>query len=207
MHPLGRNKIFVRIENLADRFDVSREGETPIKYVNLMKFAKNFWQQANAGVKQNMTITFEERAITDFGAQADLQKEVGQREKWIGIGDELINATTLLQQPQDISNTALAFEPQRIRSFIISYKKTMTPQDVKESEAATAKAKEDASKVVNLGKNGQTNIDRITTKIDKQKIKLDQTVEGHSFVQSQLDQLDQFQQMPSQEFELVRITN
>ena len=60
---------------------------------------------------------------------------------------------------------------------------------------------------MNLGKNGQTNIDRITTKIDKQKIKLDQTVEGHSFVQSQLDLLDQFQQMPSQEFELVRITN
>lgn len=43
MHPVERNKIFVRIENLADRFDVSAENGAQVKYVNLMKFAKDFW--------------------------------------------------------------------------------------------------------------------------------------------------------------------
>ena len=70
-----------------------------------------------------MSITFEERAITDFSSQADLEKEIGKREQWIGIGDELINRTQLIQQPEDISNTALAFEPQRVRSFVITFEK------------------------------------------------------------------------------------
>ena len=47
MHPIDKNKILVRLENLADRFDVSNQDQ--VKYVNLMKFAKNFWQESNPG--------------------------------------------------------------------------------------------------------------------------------------------------------------
>jgi hypothetical protein len=31
-----------------------------------MKFAKSFWQEANVGTQQNLTITIQEQAITDF---------------------------------------------------------------------------------------------------------------------------------------------
>jgi len=48
-----------------------------------------------------------------------------------------------MQQPQDISKTALAFEPQRIRSFVITYKKAVTPEELKANEVASSKEKED----------------------------------------------------------------
>lgn len=202
VHPVERNKIFVRVENLADRFDSSKENGEPVKYVNLIKFAQEFWQQANPGVKQNITVDIEERAITDFASQTDLQKDLDHRDKWIGIGDDLINKTTLIQQPKDISNTALAFEPQRIRSFVISYKKAVTPEEIKTNES---KVKEDENKVVNLGKNGRTNIDRINKKISNEKVKkLDQTPQSSSFLSTQHDE-QQFQSLPSSEFELLRI--
>lgn len=51
VHPIEKNKIFVRIENLADRFDSNENYESTVKYVNMMKFAKQFWQQANPGIK------------------------------------------------------------------------------------------------------------------------------------------------------------
>lgn len=44
VHPIERNKILVRIENLADRFDAnSANNGSQVKFVNIMKFAKNFW--------------------------------------------------------------------------------------------------------------------------------------------------------------------
>lgn len=92
--------------------------------------------------------------------------------KWIGIGDDLINQTTLLQQPADISNTALAFEPQRIRSFIITYKKALTTEDLQSKDAMNKKEKEDEVKVVNMGRSDKTNLDRINHKISSEKIKL-----------------------------------
>lgn len=108
----------------------------------------------------------------------------------------------MIQQPQDISNTALAFEPQRIRSFVITYKKAVTPEELKANEAANSKEKEDENKIVNLGKNGRTNIDRINKKISNEKVKLEQSPQSQSFISTKLDQ---FQSMPSSEFELVRI--
>merc|ERR1712086_1107792 len=150
----------------------------------------------------NITISFEERAITNFASQADIQNDIDHRGKWIGIGDDLINQTTLMQQPQDISKTALAFEPQRIRSFVITYKKAVTPEELKANEVANAKEKEDENKIVNLGKNEHTNLDRINRKISNEKVKPEQSPESQSFISTKLDQ---FQSMPSSEFELVRI--
>lgn len=80
------------------------------------------------------------------------------------MGDELVNKSSLLQQPKDISNTALAFEPQRIRQFIITFNKTVAA----ESAPPPPKEKEEP-KSENLGKNDHTNIDRIQEKIDNNK--------------------------------------
>ena len=45
--PLAKNKILVRFENLADRFDV--ETSLAIKYVDVRRFARQFYQQSNNG--------------------------------------------------------------------------------------------------------------------------------------------------------------
>ena len=76
VHPLDKNKILVRIENLADRFDANIDNSTQVKYVDLMKFAKNFWQEANPGNTQNMTIKVVEQALTNFETQAELNEEL-----------------------------------------------------------------------------------------------------------------------------------
>jgi hypothetical protein len=81
------------------------------------------------------------------------------------MGDELVNKSSLLQRPKDISNTALAFEPQRIRQFLVTFSKPVPPQ-AKPAEVAP-KEEIEAAKPENLGKNDHTNVDRITEKMDK----------------------------------------
>lgn len=52
IHPLEKNKILLRVVNLADRFDIYHEDQQHAeKFVNVMKFAKNFWQEANPGIQ------------------------------------------------------------------------------------------------------------------------------------------------------------
>lgn len=43
LFPLGKNKILVRLENSADKFDIY----TPTIEVNMEKFADIFWMEAN----------------------------------------------------------------------------------------------------------------------------------------------------------------
>ena len=85
------------------------------------------------------------------------------------MGDELVNQSSLLQQPKDISNTAMAFEPQRIRQFLITFSKPVPPQ-AKPAEVAP-KEETEVAKPENLGKNDHTNVDRIAGKMDKPETK------------------------------------
>ena len=50
--PLARNKILVRFENIADRFDGKMAAET--RYIDMQSFATQFLQDANKGVKTNI---------------------------------------------------------------------------------------------------------------------------------------------------------
>lgn len=104
-------------------------------------------------------------SITGFATEADLQKDLEQRGRWIGMGDERVNKSNLLQMPKDISNTALAFEPQRIRQFIVTFEKTL-PQPDKTAAPAAKQEVKPKSNEENLGKNDHTNKDRITDKLD-----------------------------------------
>jgi hypothetical protein len=47
-YPLGKKRILVRFENILDRFDVSN---SDTKYVDLIKFAQDFWKDAQSQSK------------------------------------------------------------------------------------------------------------------------------------------------------------
>lgn len=64
----------------------------------------------------------------------------------------------------------------------------MSPEEIKANEAAITKEKEDENKIVNLGKNGRTNIDRIKKKLSNEKVKLEQSPQSQSFLVTKLDQ-------------------
>lgn len=183
----------------------------------MISFAKNFWQEANPGVKKNMTVKVQELSITDFGTQAELEKDVEQRGKWIGMGDELVNKSSLIQRPKDISNTALAFEPQRIRQFLVQFEMPALPQAKPASTAPKEDAEAKKSSTANLGKNDHTNKDRITDKMETKEPKESReakketkeikpsVIDGKQEKLLEIKNQDTFQQMPSQEFELLRI--
>jgi hypothetical protein len=64
----------------------------------------------------------------------------------------------------------------------------VSPEEIKANEAAITKEKEDENKIVNLGKNGRTNIDRINKKLSNEKVKLEQSPQSQSFLVTKLDQ-------------------
>lgn len=47
MYPLGKNKILVRFENLADRFDTNVTSEDSTTYIDLERFAHQLYTEAN----------------------------------------------------------------------------------------------------------------------------------------------------------------
>lgn len=55
VYPLAKGKIRVRIENMADRFDVindfEKNGPSTIHYVNMDSFAKDWYLEANPSGK------------------------------------------------------------------------------------------------------------------------------------------------------------
>lgn len=61
--PLGKHKILARFENLGDRLDLGSSQET--KYINVYQFAEKFWEQANPGISENMTVTINETSLTN----------------------------------------------------------------------------------------------------------------------------------------------
>lgn len=60
MFPLSRNKIMVRLENSADKFDMY----TADLKVNMEKFAYLFWESANPGSKTEMKFKIMEMALS-----------------------------------------------------------------------------------------------------------------------------------------------
>ena len=91
-----------------------------VTYVDVNEVARQFWQEANIGNDLlDVKVDVEERTVTNSESQSDLNNK--KTFQWIGKGDELINKSKLIQQPQDANLTQLAFEPQRIRSFMVTY--------------------------------------------------------------------------------------
>ena len=125
--PWGRNKIMVRLENIADMFDMWTAAEYS---VDMQKFAEGFWNMANPSAtwdSSKQSVVIEEMDLT----LNMLQKEViSKKRKWKGQDDDLIEERikaspelkAIYERNQlDDPITAITMKPQDIRTFLITY--------------------------------------------------------------------------------------
>jgi len=60
--PLAKNKILLRIENIADKFDYNI---SKVNVVDIKSFAQQFYKEANPSSNNKPKITIKEVSITD----------------------------------------------------------------------------------------------------------------------------------------------
>jgi len=123
--PLGKNKILVRLENSADKFDMY----TPTIELNMEKFAYYMWMDANPESKTKVYPKIFEMDLTAnmFEKEAQWRRKKAQ---WKGKDDAEIEEM-LLKDPElkavyerdhlKDPITAITLVPQEIRTFVIYY--------------------------------------------------------------------------------------
>ena len=117
--PLAKNKILVRVTNLADKFDTS-EG-MKIQYLNMNQFATQFYKEANKKENQHPTnYELQEVSLSTNQGIEEYRKNKAGRMSFKGIDDETKPRMAQSSPPKDKDNE-LAFEAQRIRTFIVTY--------------------------------------------------------------------------------------
>lgn len=89
--PMAKNKILVRIENLADKFD---HNISMVNLVDIKSFAQSFYKEANPYSTNKPKITVKEVSITDNQLQSDLDKKRADF-SWIGDDDHKKHGTGL----------------------------------------------------------------------------------------------------------------
>lgn len=131
-YPLGKHKIQLRIENLYDLYDTDGNFNSPaVKasskpfYVDLYKFCRALWQEANPKSHKNMQITIRELSLSGNQLESDNQKWIDSHSrKWVGRDDA---TRPKFQGPADVSGFhGVALEPQRIRTFEVYFKLDQT---------------------------------------------------------------------------------
>lgn len=116
--PLAKNKILARFENVGDKFDDEEGifGDGSLK-VDINKFAKEFYSDANGESAQKVTIV--EVDLTNNQAWTEMEAKKSDW-TWKGEDDDHRPEPIKLDpvyQGQDI----VTLEAQRIRSFVIEY--------------------------------------------------------------------------------------
>jgi hypothetical protein len=110
--PFAKDQIMVRFENLADRFDAQ---SNVTSYLNLNKFAESLYSDVNDCTPQSVLI--EEITLSGNQLLSDLNKSYP---KWEATEDG--STLPFSKAPTDKNGfEGIALEPQRLRSFIISY--------------------------------------------------------------------------------------
>lgn len=122
-----------RFENAADRFDALAAKDIQ---VDLVKFAFAYYYEANGKTGEEILPEISEVDLSNNQLEAEV---VEKRNKihWRGEDDEMI-AKKLQEDPElkaiyernhlDDAMSGISLEPQRIRSFVISYK-TLKSED------------------------------------------------------------------------------
>lgn len=95
-YPLGKHKIQLRLENLYDLFDTDGNFNSPaVKaaskpfYVDLYKFSRALWQEANPKSHKNVQITIKELSLSANQLESDNQKWIEAHTlKWVAKDDE-----------------------------------------------------------------------------------------------------------------------
>lgn len=103
--PVKRNMLFVRFENMGDKFDAKNGGtdtSNSTYYVKVQDFAKNLYTYVNgAGAKLN-NINVWETSLTGNQKYSDMVKS---KTKWVGEDDGKIQPPKL---PSDKPNLEIA---------------------------------------------------------------------------------------------------
>lgn len=134
--PMAKNKILLRIENIADKFDFNI---SKINVVDIKSFAQQFYKEANPSSNNKPKITIKEVSITDNQLQSDLDKKKAAF-SWKGADDdERKKGDQFVFSKDKNSLTAASFEPQRIRTYSIEY--TITKPDTSKAAEESKKAK------------------------------------------------------------------
>jgi hypothetical protein len=90
--PLAKGKVLVRMENLADNFDVinsfEKNGFGEIFYINMNTFARDLYLESNPDVEVAKVPTFTVKEVSMTGAydQKDLEKYMLEN-RWKGVDD------------------------------------------------------------------------------------------------------------------------
>ena len=93
-YPIGKNKIYVRLENLYDLFDAelltAEKIQETLVYFNLNKFATSFWLESNPTADAKAVPNY---SITEQSLSANQPKEDNEQWKnahnraWKGVDD------------------------------------------------------------------------------------------------------------------------
>ena len=109
--PQERNKILIRLENIADLFD-GTPSETP--YFDLQTYAKELYSHSNDGQKPS-AVKIVERTL---GNNQDYEEMEKAKFPW-----KSTDAASSVIWPVD-NETGVALQPQRIRLFLVEYDAT-----------------------------------------------------------------------------------
>lgn len=118
--PLAKGKVLVRLENIADHFDVinvfEKNGFGEAFFINMNTFATDLYLESNPDTDPAKVPPFTVKELSLSGAlvQKDLEKYQLDN-KWKGDDDSTLSK---LQKPEDHPD-GIALEPQRIRTFEI----------------------------------------------------------------------------------------
>ena len=70
--PLGKGKILVRVENLADRFD-KKNNNMSVQYLHMNRFIRELYMEANPNEEKMANFTAKELTLTGTQNMTDLE--------------------------------------------------------------------------------------------------------------------------------------
>jgi len=125
---MAKNKILVRIENLLDKFDFTHKESKPSRSLNIMKFATDFYKNANQK-ELPCTVTIQEVSPSAVPLR--------NKHTWKAKTQESESQVNTAQTDTSASDDKdlRVFGPQAIRTFLISYQQSPTAKEKMQSIA------------------------------------------------------------------------
>ena len=109
MIPQARNKILIRLENIADLFD-GTPAQTP--YFDLQTYAEELFSHSNGG-KKATSVQITERTLGNNQDYAEMEEA---KFHW-----KSTDPASTIEWPEDKDTGEVALQPQRIRLFRVLY--------------------------------------------------------------------------------------
>jgi hypothetical protein len=118
MFPLEKNKIVVRFENIADKFD---SDAAQFQY-NVRDFAEAVYKVANPNADRLHNVHIQETSIT-HNMDIKTVEERRRKYQWKGEDDDVFDQFHAQVQASRLPDNGdlMTFAPQEIRTFIFTY--------------------------------------------------------------------------------------